>query len=257
MSKGQLPKAYLRLDPDADQHPDLDGLVRLMCAANRQRARGRFHPDIVRKLLGRRRMDQWTVPRAGKRHADLIEQPDGTLYLDGWDEWQEGDHTVGERVARLRARRSRAVTPPLPERSSPPKALGVRRKASGVRALGDSPPKNIPAAAKRAAAVEGGPPPAAAVASGWMDHDPDNRLETALVKRCEELADMVAALERQETATDADRLEVLRAVTTTTEGKSITTLRGAPRAWVEQSLRACDDFERDHIPAADEPPEEA
>jgi hypothetical protein len=251
LSKGQLPKAYLRLDPDADQHPDLEALVRLMCAANRQRPRGRFHPNIVRKILGRKRMEQWTTPRPGKRHPDLVEQPDGTLYLDGWDEWNEGDLTVSERVQRLRDRRSRAVTPPLPRRSSPSEALGVRR-----RALGDISPKEIPEKAKRAAAVKGGPPLAAAGAP-WVDHDPGNELEARLVKRCEDLADMVAALYHQRAATDDERREVLEAVTATPKGKSITTLRDAPRPWVEASLRACDDFERDHEPSADEPAEEA
>jgi len=140
MSKGQLTKVYLRLDPDADQHPDVEGLVLLMCAANRQRPRGRFHPDIVKKILGPKRMAAWLKPKPGKTRPDLLPQGDGTLYLDGWDEWQEGDHTVGERVARLRARRSTTVTTPVtqplqersPDRNPPPRhqALGVNGRSS-------------------------------------------------------------------------------------------------------------------------------
>jgi hypothetical protein len=123
----QLPKAYLRMDPNIDQHADPEGLVLLICAANRQARRGRFVPSIVERLLGRKRMLEFLRPRPGKEKADLIEQPDGTLYLDGWDEWQEGDLTVGERQARIRERRAPtepllgrdgAVTGPVSERSS-------------------------------------------------------------------------------------------------------------------------------------------
>jgi hypothetical protein len=39
-------------------------------------------------------------------HGDLVLLEDGYVYLDGWDEWQEGDWKVGERVQRLRARRN-------------------------------------------------------------------------------------------------------------------------------------------------------
>ena len=239
--KGQLPRAYLRLDPLIDSHPDWPAMVTLILWANRQPRRGYFKSvHTIRKILGRKRLDACLARR------DLAEQPDGTYYLIGWEEWQEGDLTVGDRVRRLRARRSIAVTPPLPERTSPSEAS----RRQGVKALGDISPKEIPEKAKRAAAVEGGPPPATAGAP-WVDHDPHDQLETRLVRRCEELAQQVTFQSGGGPTSDEDRRDVLSAVTTTPKGKDLTTLRGASRAWLEQSLRACDDFERDLGP---EPP---
>ena len=87
-------------------------------------------------------------------------------------------------------------------------------------------------------------PPLAAAGAPWVDHDPGNDLEVRLVARCEELAARVVVLSEGPGGIE-DRLDVLSAVTTTPKGKSLTTLRGASRAWLEQSLRACDDFERD------------
>jgi hypothetical protein len=100
------PKAYLRLDPDIDQkHPDLLAeLIRAMCAANRQRPRGRFDSRaVVEALYGKA-----TVRKLYER-GDLVDQPDGSVYLDQWDEWQEGDVTVIDRMRRLR-QRNRGVT---------------------------------------------------------------------------------------------------------------------------------------------------
>src|SRR3990170_5511927 len=112
MSDGQLPKAYLRIDPNIDQtRPDLAAYVRLMCAANRQPRRGRFKSlDLIAAIVGR---------AAAKRYVasgDLILDADGRYYLDGWDPWQEGDLTVGDRVRRLRGRRNPSVSAALPGR---------------------------------------------------------------------------------------------------------------------------------------------
>lgn len=107
--KRQLPKAYLRLDPNIDQtHPDRGAMVDLMCAANRQPERGRFKSrTILETIFGR-------VPvRRYVDRGDVVQLADGRWYAPGWDEWQEGDWTVGERVARIRARRKSTVTPPL------------------------------------------------------------------------------------------------------------------------------------------------
>jgi len=134
VSRGQLPKAYLRIDPNLDQHPDAPGMLKMICAANRQHPRGYFQRVTALSILGRKRLAEFTTPRPGKKRPDLVELPDGRLYLEGWEHWQEGDWTVGERVQRLREKRSGGVTEPLPEPVTEPlppsEALGV--KASGT-----------------------------------------------------------------------------------------------------------------------------
>jgi hypothetical protein len=98
--RGQLPKAYLRIDPNLDAtHPAPNDMVALLCAANRQPKRGRFKsPELAQRVLGR------ALYRRSVERGDLI--PNGAgIYVDGWDEWQEGDFTVGERMTRLRRRK--------------------------------------------------------------------------------------------------------------------------------------------------------
>lgn len=102
MTRGHLPKAYLRIDPNIDQtHPDnLDGFVRLICAANRQPTRGSFRSQaVLDSLLGKP-----NVRRLFER-GDVAQQPDGTIAVPGWDIWQEGDLTVADRMQRLRDKR--------------------------------------------------------------------------------------------------------------------------------------------------------
>lgn len=108
-------KAYLRIDPLIDERKShytpaqLGAFVKVLALSSRQGQRGRFRS--VKALTG-------ALPAAYGKHVpflveqgDLIEQPDGSLYLDGYDEWQEGDVTVKERMARLRNRhRNGAVT---------------------------------------------------------------------------------------------------------------------------------------------------
>lgn len=100
--RGQLPKAYLRIDPNLDStHPAPGDMVALLCAANRQPNRGHFKSEeIARMALGR--------PLFGRSVArgDLRKNGSG-YHVDGWDEWQEGDINVGERMRRLRDRRRR------------------------------------------------------------------------------------------------------------------------------------------------------
>ena len=103
--RGQLPKAYLRIDPNLDAtHPAPGDMVSLMCAANRQPVRGRFkNAELAERVLGHR------LYRRSVERGDLIRNGTG-VYVDGWDEWQEGDFTVGDRMARLRRRRRNGVT---------------------------------------------------------------------------------------------------------------------------------------------------
>ena len=102
-----MTRAYLRLDPAFDEHksayPDgpYSALVACLCLAEMQPHRGRFRNEAyLRALLGRRgRYLKYLVD-----HGDVVTLADGRVYVDGWDEWQEGDWKVGERMARLRHR---------------------------------------------------------------------------------------------------------------------------------------------------------
>lgn len=130
-SRMNLPRAYLRMSPNLDQHPDPGGMVLLLCAANRQPRRGRFRDKatLVRALGGARF-------RRLVARGDIVVGDDGWFYVEGWDVWQEGDLTVAERQARIRENRvtrSRSsngdVTPPaLLDRDSLSEATGDRRK---------------------------------------------------------------------------------------------------------------------------------
>lgn len=146
-------RAYLRLDPNlADRKHDYpDGAHRAftdtLCFAEQQPHRGRFRSaKLLAVLLDKRaRWIKYLV-----EHGDLIEQPDGSLYVDGWDEWQEGDWKVHERVARIRNKKRRGDTPPTDTGVTPdvtvptvdtPLSGGGRRKAdSGKHSSGGGAP---------------------------------------------------------------------------------------------------------------------
>lgn len=106
-----MTRHYIRLDPGFDErkesYPDgpYAALIATFCLAEAQPERGRFRSaDYLRRLLGKR----------GRHVAFLVDQgdltilPDERVYVDGWDEWQEGDWKVAERVSRIRARGHRA-----------------------------------------------------------------------------------------------------------------------------------------------------
>jgi hypothetical protein len=106
-----MTRAYLRLDPQFDErkesYPDgpYRALIATFCEAESQPMRGRFRSlDYLGRLLG----------KSGKHvrylidHGDLMVLEDGKVYVVGWDEWQEGDWKVGERVRRIRNRRNGA-----------------------------------------------------------------------------------------------------------------------------------------------------
>jgi hypothetical protein len=112
----ELPKAYLRLDPDIDsKHPDNGwNYIRLLCAANRQRPRGYFHSrETFLSIFGK------TLARTFFERGDVEEAPGGKVYVCGWGVWQEGDLTVAERVSRIRSKRD-GVTPVVTPGEEPP-----------------------------------------------------------------------------------------------------------------------------------------
>lgn len=105
-----MTRAYIRVDPGLfdrkvfeDDYPlgAVAALVGCLCYGETQAIRGTFRDAaLLRALLGP--AGRW-VPYLIE-HGDLIEQPNGHLYIDGWHEWQEGDVTVPERMARIRNR---------------------------------------------------------------------------------------------------------------------------------------------------------
>lgn len=101
-------RAYHRIDPLMDERKghytpaQLGAYLKVQLLAGRQTHRGRFRSAAA--LVA-------TLPAAYGKHVaflieqrDLVTMPDGSLYVDGYDEWQEGDVTVKERMARLRNR---------------------------------------------------------------------------------------------------------------------------------------------------------
>lgn len=121
--RGSLPRAYLRVDPHiASTHPAVGEFMKLMESAHDQPRRGRWKsrallnaavgPTRARHAIDRRDVVQHDGdrdcinPADGTRREFCSEEPH--LYLEGWDEWQEGDYTVGDRMTRVRARKKRA-----------------------------------------------------------------------------------------------------------------------------------------------------
>lgn len=141
-------KAYLRFDPLKDERLAhyTDGQYRaydlVLFKAGRQDPRGRFSSEAqVRALLGRHARH---LPFLFSEGA-ILALDDGAVYVAGWDEWQEGDLTVRDRMAALRSRkRNAAVTQPLPDaiRSSVSSSVSVVVGASaptGARNVTDDP----------------------------------------------------------------------------------------------------------------------
>lgn len=102
MSRDGIPRAYLRIDPNIDQvYPELrNTFVGLLCSGHRQPDRGRYRDRRLVEALHSKPF----VRRCYDR-GDLVDLTDGRVYIDGWDEWQEGDLTVAERMRRMRERR--------------------------------------------------------------------------------------------------------------------------------------------------------
>lgn len=103
-------RAYHRVDPLMDEKkshytPDQFGaFMKVQLVAGRQAQPGYFR--------SRTALEQ-ALPSSYAQHIaflwaenDLIEMPDGRVYVDGYTEWQEGDLTVAERMRRLRERKA-------------------------------------------------------------------------------------------------------------------------------------------------------
>jgi hypothetical protein len=114
-----MARAYLRLDPAFFERKALDqkypagavvALAGAFCNGEHQPQRGRFRNErVLRALLGP--YAKWIPYLIAKR--DLVRVGE-QLYVDGWDEWQEGDWKVGERVRRIRGRRKASpANPPV------------------------------------------------------------------------------------------------------------------------------------------------
>lgn len=137
-------RAYHRVDPLMDERKShyspaqLGTFLKVQLLAGRQTHRGRFRS--AQALVG-------ALPAAYGKHVpflveqgDLVTLADGTLYLDGWDEWQEGDITVRDRMARLRNRkRHTTVTPTVTPTVTRPSPTAIR-VGVGVGVEEDIPP---------------------------------------------------------------------------------------------------------------------
>ena len=104
-----MTRAYHRVDPLMDERKShyspaqLGAFLKVQLVAGRQKVRGRFRS--LPALRG-------TLPAAYVRHLDFLIAEgdldlcaDGSVYVDGWQEWQEGDLTVKDRMTALRNRR--------------------------------------------------------------------------------------------------------------------------------------------------------
>lgn len=120
-----MARAYVRVDPAMferkviqQEYPPLAfaAFSAILCLADSQPVRGRFRDErLLRALLGPlSRQASFLLGRgdvipAGKhRRCDNCPEGHGAtgqLYVDGWDEWQEGDWQVKERMARVREKK--------------------------------------------------------------------------------------------------------------------------------------------------------
>jgi hypothetical protein len=152
-----MSRAYIRVSPDfyerkvlAQKYPPgaALALIGCLCLAESQPTRGHFRDRKVLAVL----LDsqaKW-IPFLVD-HGDLIEQDAyPRLYVDGWKEWQEGDVTVPERMARLRARKrgdTPEVTPPVTvEDTEPVTTARIAEAVSGAldNSGGGSPSNGAP-----------------------------------------------------------------------------------------------------------------
>ena len=106
-------RSYLRISPQLVAEKEKDGYqpaaiaayVALLCEGAGQNPAGRFkNLTVLRAHLGQH--GRWA--RFMVNQQDLEIQPDGTCYIVGWDEWQEGDWRAAERMRRVREGKKKA-----------------------------------------------------------------------------------------------------------------------------------------------------
>jgi len=167
-------RAYIRLDPGfferkvvEERYPAgaVTAFVSVLCLAEQQAERGRFRSERLLRLM----LDE---PHDGLRiglgrwvgylldHGDLVRLDDRSLYVAGWDEWQEGDVTVAERMRRLRARRrddhDDNTAPDTAPDTAPVTPTDDGPRYGGSHAEPSRATTRAPSAAAVAAAVSGG-----------------------------------------------------------------------------------------------------
>jgi hypothetical protein len=150
---GIVPRSYLRMLPDlyerkafgTDKHPPyppaaIACFAGVLCFGEQQPDRGRFKSRRLLTVLleGPNGVGRAIARQVGFliEHGDLIERKDGSLYIEGWDELQEGNWQVAERMARYRERHG-AVTPTVTPDVTEPTVTVQSRVDSGKR-LADS-----------------------------------------------------------------------------------------------------------------------
>lgn len=139
-------RAYHRVDPLMDERKghytpaQLGAYLKVQLVAGRQTQRGRFRSMAVLRGI---------LPGPYAKHidfliqeGDIVETPEGAVYLDGWDEWQEGDLTVRDRMTALRNRRrnrgvTETVTPPSPTANGSSVGVGIEDGAIAPSSAGD------------------------------------------------------------------------------------------------------------------------
>ncbi len=88
----------------------LGAFLGVLCLADEYAPHGRFasRKALVALLEGAEDRGQEYAAEVEFliEEGDLLPQPDGSLYVDGWTELQEGDYTVAERMRRYRDRKS-------------------------------------------------------------------------------------------------------------------------------------------------------
>jgi len=135
-------RVYIRVSPtlvedkEADGYPDgaITAYVKLLGKAAEQPSRGYFlNGTVLRGYMGRHA--RWV--KFMVEHADLVPQPDGRLYVERWEEWQEGDLTVADRVRRIRARRNAGGNDPS-NGTSNASGNGPRARAASTKHVSTS-----------------------------------------------------------------------------------------------------------------------